>query len=278
MPETWDLIESGFSPGAYNQALDEALLELAASDRERRPVLRLYGWKPPALSLGYFQKALGEVDREACRRSGVDVVRRPTGGRAILHHQEVTYSISLPSGHHLIKDTVIETFRILNRALLAGVTRLGVQAGLVGRETARRSQPESGPGPAACFASPSRYEVQAEGRKVLGSAQVRRGKALLQHGSLLLKVDRDLLFSLFHYPSPAQADKARREGEDRMTSLAEVLEREVAFAQAADALAGGVAEVLEANLVPREISADESRLARRLEAEKYSVDSWTWRR
>ncbi|MEW5933385.1 MAG: biotin/lipoate A/B protein ligase family protein, partial [Bacillota bacterium] len=121
----WRLIRDGYHDGATNMAVDEAIM-LAHARGEVPPTLRFYGWRPPALSLGYAQKAEREVDLEACRRAGVDVVRRPTGGRAVLHDREVTYSVVISTA--LFPGSVVETYRRLSAGLVEGLRLLGLQA------------------------------------------------------------------------------------------------------------------------------------------------------
>jgi lipoate-protein ligase A len=151
------------------------------------PTLRFYTWSPPALSLGYFQQAEDVADIEACRRLGIEIVRRPTGGRALLHHRELTYSVAVPEGHPLIPTAVLPAYKFLSSAIINGLSLLGVEADLSAGENRGR-----GKAPGSCFDTPSAYEIQIGGKKVVGSAQLRRNGALLQHGSILLELSLDL--------------------------------------------------------------------------------------
>ncbi len=185
MVEVWRLICDPPLPGEINMKRD---LELAAEViAGAPPTLRLYRWSPPALTLGRFQKTEEVVDREACRRLGVDLVRRPTGGRAVLHHRELTYSISVPESHRLIPAGVIEAYRLINRGILAAFEQLGIDASLAGA-----SERGAGLAPGSCFDTASAYEVRVAGKKVVGSAQLRTGGVLLQHGAILLELSLDL--------------------------------------------------------------------------------------
>jgi lipoate-protein ligase A len=169
------------APGAWNMALDEAL---AASVRAGAPpVLRLYRWAPACLSLGRHQPARGRYDQAALRERGLDVVRRPTGGRAVLHDRELTYSVAVPDG---VLGTPREAYAAVNRALVAGLRLLGVPARL--QPTTGRRAPV--PSLAPCFQEPVEGEVVAAGRKLVGSAQRRDRGVILQHGSLLLENDQ----------------------------------------------------------------------------------------
>lgn len=162
-------------------ALDEALAEGVADGGA--PVLRFYRWSPACLSLGRNQPARGLYDLEALRAAGIDVVRRPTGGRAVLHDHELTYSVAVRAG---VLGTPRQSYAAINRALVAGLRRLGVRATLQPRGEGRAPPPSTVP----CFREPVEGEVVVAGRKLVGSAQRRIGQTLLQHGSLLLSGDQ----------------------------------------------------------------------------------------
>ncbi|MBM3278168.1 MAG: lipoate--protein ligase family protein [Candidatus Handelsmanbacteria bacterium] len=177
----WRFLDTGPGRGAWNMAVDEALLEGVGSGG---PVLRVYTWAPPAVSFGYGQHPWREVDLEKCRAAGVEVVRRLTGGRAVLHWEELTYSAICPEDDPQCGGPIGYTYRRLGEALVEGLRLFGVDAAL------ERGQPRS-PRPRAtglsepCFSSLARWEVKCGGRKLIGSAQRRVRGAILQHGSLL---------------------------------------------------------------------------------------------
>ncbi|HCW50627.1 MAG TPA: hypothetical protein DGR79_00940, partial [Clostridiales bacterium] len=171
---------------AENMAVDEAVARSVAAGNAP-PTLRFYRWRPPAVSLGYFQDAAEAVDLEACRAEGVSVVRRLTGGRAVLHDREVTYSVVVPSA--LLPDSVVESYRLLAEGLVTGLRALGYRAYLAPERPERAGDPGPGVPGAACFEVPSSYEILVGGRKVVGSAQVRRAGVILQHGSIMLELD-----------------------------------------------------------------------------------------
>jgi lipoate-protein ligase A len=152
------------------------------------PTLRLYRWDPAAVSLGYFQDENEVVDLAACRAAGLDVVRRPTGGRAVLHKDELTYSIIVPEVHPFInKGGVMDAYRGISRGIITAFNLLGIVASLTPEEGIRADL-----SPGACFDTPSAYEVQVRGRKVVGSAQLRRDGIVLQHGAILFKLPTEL--------------------------------------------------------------------------------------
>jgi len=187
--QKWRLINSGEQSGAMNMALDEALLYSVASG-DSLPVLRFYRWSPATVSLGYAQSVHTDLDLDVCARAGLDVVRRSTGGRAVLHAQEVTYSVISPLNTGLFGGSVLECYRVIADVLQKTLLQLGLPAELVpgkprgGHQNAMK---------AVCFSAPSQYELVIEGRKVAGSAQKRHGQAFLQHGSIPLEMDLELL-------------------------------------------------------------------------------------
>jgi lipoyl(octanoyl) transferase len=209
LPEVWRLICDPPFPGEVNMRRDLELMAEVASGKAP-PTLRLYHWSPPALTLGRFQKAEEVADLDACRRLGVDLVRRPTGGRAVLHHRELTYSISVPECHRLIPAGVIDAYRLINQGILAAFEILGIDVSLAGE-----SERGAGLAPGSCFDSTSAYEIRVAGKKVVGSAQLRTGGALLQHGAILLELSLDLYRQLLlprqGSDNPAYLDALGRE-------------------------------------------------------------------
>jgi len=185
----WRLIDSGFQTGAMNMAIDEVLLHAVASG-ESPPVLRFYRWAPATVSLGYAQSVATDVDLAVCREAGLDLVRRTTGGRAVLHDQEVTYAVVAPIDSGSFGHSVLDCYRVISEVLLQALQRFGLPARLVpgkprgGQQNATK---------AVCFSAPSQYELVIEGCKVAGSAQKRQGGAFLQHGSIPVEMDLDLL-------------------------------------------------------------------------------------
>ena len=243
----WRLIESGPLPGALNMALDAALLELHALG-ESPPTLRLYQWEPAALSLGYFQRRCG-LDTAACRRLGIDVVRRPTGGRAVLHLHDLTYSLvaGLPEG---LPSSPAAAYRLICSGLLAGLRLLGVEAE-PGREPLKPPQPE------VCFLRLAACDLSHGGRKFAGSAQTWRGSSLLQHGSIVLSSQAEPLAAVF-----GGGEGLLSSLEARTTSLEDILGRPVGAAELAAALRQGMAAVLGIEFEPGGLSEEELALAR----------------
>ena len=185
MTTTWRLIRDGAFPGARNMARDVAMLEAVARG-DAPPTLRLYGWDPPCLSLGRHQ-GLEAADLGFCRANGIDVVRRPTGGRALLHHLELTYAVVAPLGEGPIPRALQDAYRRICEPLVAACRSLGIAARLTPGEVNLQL-----PGPAStipCFEAPAGGEVVVGGRKLIGSAMRAHGGAVLQHGAILLDWD-----------------------------------------------------------------------------------------
>jgi lipoate-protein ligase A len=184
----WRYIDSGKNSGAYNMAVDEELLDRAQAG-ESTPVLRLYTWNPPAVSLGRFQKIEEAVDIDACRTRGIDIVRRITGGRAVLHRHELTYSVVSRIDNPLFPPYVYGTYKVIARGLLAGLQNLGISGEIVSRTSRHAHLVEVRAKYPSCFSSPSWYEIVVNGKKIIGSAQRRLSRAFLQHGSILINYD-----------------------------------------------------------------------------------------
>ncbi len=269
----WRLIDSGLADAAANMAVDEAIL-LAHQAGKVPPTLRFYGWRPAAVSLGYAQRAAGEINLAACRARGIGVVRRLTGGRAVLHDAELTYSVVVGEGQAGVPATITAAYHYFSQGLLAGLARLGVEARInIPRAAYGQRQPRSHAS-AACFDAPAHYEITAAGRKLVGSAQVRKGAAILQHGSLLLRFDPAALAAVLRSPVPADLAAMLAA---RAVGLEELLGRPLEWPELTAAMAAGFGEVL-GQLVPGRLTADEEQIAGELAAAKYRRDDWNLRR
>lgn len=271
----WRLLLSPLADGPLNMAVDEAILQ-ALADGHGTPTLRFFGWAPPCLSLGYAQPA-AEVDRARLAALGYGLVRRPTGGRAILHTDELTYSVIAPMDEPRVRGGVLESYQQLSAGLLAGLKRLGL--GVRADRTYQGSE-GTAKGP-VCFEVPSNYEITvgtAEApRKLLGSAQVRKRGVVLQHGTLPLAGDLGRICDVLVFADEAARAAARARLHQRAATVADVLGTPVAWAPAAQALAEGMAEVLNLNLVEAPLTDAETRLAAQLRTEKYASAAWNER-
>ena len=229
----WRLLDSGPNIGAYNMAVDEELLARAQAG-ETTPTLRLYTWDPPTVSIGRFQKIGTAVDVEACRRRGIDIVRRVTGGRAVLHHQELTYSIIARTDVPLFPTNVHGTYKIIAAGLLQGLRNLDIPAEMVSRSSRHAVLVKKDTKDPACFSSPSWYEILVHNRKIIGSAQRRLSGAFLQHGSILIGYDPALEAEVI--PGVGSGDV--------VTSITRELGRDVPLADVKQAFIKGFSEAL----------------------------------
>jgi len=249
---------------------------------EAPPTLRFFGWNPPTLSIGYFQKAEDEVRLDEVRARGFGFVRRPTGGRAVLHDAEVTYSIVVPDDYPGLPTSVTESYRVLSEGLVRGFRRLGLDAAMVSLASEEEKAKYASAGSAACFDSPSWYELVVDGRKVAGSAQVRQHGAVLQHGSILLDLDVELLFSLLQFRSDRLRERLQASFAERAAAINELRGARglpPADASAAEeAFAAGWAEALDVTLAPGGLSPAEAAETARLAADKYGDSAWNLRR
>jgi len=254
----WRLMLAQPRSGAENMARDAGLMDRARETGET--VLSVYSWERPTLSFGRNQTALGKYDLDLISSRKMDVVRRPTGGRALLHNREVTYSVTAPIS---AGDSLSDSYGAINTLLLDGLASLGVRAEEANPESATIS-----PSEIPCFAEPSKGELVFEGRKLVGSAQVREDGVLLQHGSILIEDDQHLISELSISPPPIDAAKA--------ATLAQAMGRTPDVAEVASALFAAVILLEDAGAT----RLYEERVAdftdRHLE--KYRSEWWTWRR
>jgi lipoate-protein ligase A len=261
-------------------AVDEAILH-ALADGVGQITLRFYQWDPPCLSLGYNQPC-GDVDTAACARLGYSWVRRPTGGRAILHCDELTYSVVAPENEPRVSGGIVESYRRLSMGLLAGLGMLGANVFQVQGEKAINLQRGG-----ACFDTPSSYEIKVGDKKLIGSAQVRRRGQILQHGALPLTGDLDRIFSCLRSvqdntgvtPSAGWsfAQMSRPSLHNHACTLEQALRRPVSFGEVAAALADGFASALNLRLERSGLTDYEKKLVEDLYRARYTTHEWNCR-
>ncbi|HEY0304656.1 MAG TPA: lipoate--protein ligase family protein [Longimicrobiales bacterium] len=244
--------------GAWNMALDHALLE--SVQQHPRAVLRLYRWQPACLSFGRNQPARGHYDERAAAELGIDIVRRPTGGMAVLHDQEITYAVIAPAD---LFGGPRAAYHTINAALVAGLRKLGVPA-----ELSPGSKRNSFGSVHPCFAEPAAGEVVAGGQKLVGSAQRCEKRVLLQHGSILLGGSQGVVARLASVPFDLQG---------RATTITELLGSAPPLTLLRDSIAAGFEEATRHQVSPAGLSGHTRKRASELEALYRSAD-WTWRR
>ncbi len=264
--------ESEMQDGARNMAVDSAIAE-AVGDGDQLPTFRIYGWSPFCLSLGYGQR-VREADTEALRRRGWDLVRRPTGGKAILHGDELTYSLSLPLDHPLAGGDVVESYRRISVGLLRALECLGLSA--AAERNAESSRNDTiGP---VCFEMSSHYEINLDGRKLIGSAQLRRKGVMLQHGTIPLWGDVARICDVLDFDSKRDRDAQKFSVGQHATTLSQALGRALSWHEVASALESGFAEAFDLELAPGQLSEREEERASVLGAEKFANPEWTMKR
>ena len=294
--KNWRLLPFGRYPAGENMAIDEAVFREVGRNGGP-PTLRFYGWSAPAVSIGYFQSAAAEIDLEACRKAGVALVRRPTGGKAVYHDGDLTYAVIAPETNPLFPPTITGTYEAIGRCLVRGLDRLGLEAVLAagdgasprgvpgagtldhGHESPARNMPPGGDGerrdttPAACFAVSSRHELLVTGRKICGSAQVRSRRAFLQQGSLLMDFDPDKTAAVLTGRGGTWEGQARIL-RGRATAVYEHLPRAVTAEMVIATLREAFQELWKVSFVPEALTPAEEMLSGRLLATKYGQESW----
>jgi lipoyl(octanoyl) transferase len=268
---TWRLIVDAPASGAWNMAADEAILEQIGRG-ESMPTLRLYAWNPACLSLGYAQ-SFADVDTVRLHAHGWDVVRRPTGGRAILHTDELTYSVIAPLDEPRLAGSVLESYNRLAAALLAAVKSLGVPVELKEHQPGITS---SVMGP-VCFEVPSTYEITVSGKKLIGSAQARRKEGVLQHGTLPLFGDLTRIVETLTFSDETSRRTAAQKLLSRATTVEAALGNTVEWKTAAQAFVCAFETELNLELKKGEFSPAEKERAKQLMIEKYLNPEWTER-
>jgi lipoate-protein ligase A len=265
--ESWRLLSFGKADAVENMAVDEAVFREAIRKRVP-PTLRFYSWRTPTVSIGYFQEARREIDLEACRRLGIDFIRRPTGGKAVLHDREVTYAVIAGADHPLFPPDILRSFRVISGCIARGLRAIGIKAEMKagGRAASDESLRTS------CFSSPSRYELLVKGRKICGASQMRSHGVLLQHGALLMAFDPEKTCAILlpHRDPERQAALLR----DSVTAVEEQAGRPVDERQLCRVLREGFEQGLGIRFVEAPLTPDEETLKRELMAKKYSSENW----
>ena len=266
----WRLLITPPARGAWNMALDEAILEHIGRG-ESIPTLRLYAWEPACLSLGHAQP-YSDVDMNRLQARGWEVVRRITGGRAILHTDELTYSVIAPNDEPVIAGTVLQAYNRLAQALLLAVENLELPVEM--QEGQANDSASSNP---VCFEVPSTYEITVDGKKLIGSAQARKKEGVLQHGSLPLSGNLARICEALVFESePARAEASRRLLA-RAATVESALGRAPSWETAARAFIHAFEAQLGLNVKRGQLSGSESKRTDELVKEKYDHPSWTER-
>lgn len=277
MKETWRFIDSGYCSPSYNMALDEALLEWHSKGLIP-PTIRFYNWDPPTLSIGYFQTVEKEVNLEAVKKYGLGFVRRPTGGRGVLHDKELTYSVIVSEEHPNMPQSVTEAYRVISQGLLEGFKRVGLDAYFAIPKTEAEKEALKNPRSAVCFDAPSWYELVVEGRKVAGSAQTRQKGVILQHGSIILDIDEDMLFDLFRFENERVRERMQRNFKNKAIAINALREEPLSMDEAKAAFKIGFEEGLQIVLEPYTLTDEEETYVKSIAKSRYENDEWNFRK
>ena len=264
----WRLIPFGSANAFENMAIDEAIF------REHRrsnapPTIRFYSWSPPSVSLGYFQAVSREVNIAACRQHSVDIVRRPTGGKAVHHENDLTYALIADERNSLFPPDILGTYKVISSCLALGLQELGIEAEMESDGRSRGDATLS----AACFSSPSRYELLVNKKKICGSAQLRSRGAFLQHGSLLIDFEPAKTCALLlrqNGDHARQIDILRQS----VTSICEQVGAPVSVDRVCRVMKKAFKKRLAIELVEGPLTKEEESLKRRLMDDKYMNDKW----
>jgi lipoate-protein ligase A len=239
-----------------NMAIDEAIMRSIKAG-QAPATLRLYRWNPSAVSIGTFQGMTEEVDLEYCKSKGIDYIRRITGGGAVYHDYEgeVTYSIILPRGHRLAPEDIIESYKILCGGIVEALAQLGITS---------EFKPIN--------------DIVTGGKKISGNAQTRRFSCVLQHGTTLLDLDVEVMFSVLKVPQEKISDKMIQDVKQRVTSIREILGADITLQDLSQALRIGFAEALNVELEDGKLTSDEIKLAKDLRSQQYERAEWNLKR
>jgi len=266
----WRLLITPPAHGAWNMAVDESILEHIGRN-ESAPTLRLYAWDPACLSLGHAQP-FSDVDITRLKQHGWEVVRRATGGRAILHIDELTYSVIAPSNEPRVEGSVLESYNRLAQALLFAVKELDIPVEMKEGKANENATPNP-----VCFEVPSTYEIKVNGKKLIGSAQARKKEGVLQHGSLPLTGDLTRICQALVFESESAREEASKRLLERATTVESALGVEISWEKAKQAFIHAFEAQLGLSFESGELSESESRRAEELVKEKYAHPSWTER-
>ena len=255
-------IDTGFNDAFTNMAIDEAILQHC-----QIPTLRVYSWNPKAVSIGYNQNLEKEINIEKCRELNIDIVRRITGGKAVFHDKEMTYSFILPEKLNLLSNEINESYKIIANALVIALKRLGIHSEI-------KKVPERIDTP-ICFNSSNWYELTINNKKISGSAQRRFNGKVLQHGSLLIDFDYNKNDSIFN--SNNNFDNIENL-KNRITSLKnESKNKKISHNDLKVSIKNGFKDNFNFEMIDDSLTSEEIKLVEKLREEKYSADEWNFR-
>ncbi len=254
MSEKWRLLQTGYKNAYTNMAIDRAVM-VSHSMKAVPPTVRFYGWKPSAISIGYFQSLDDEVELETCNKLKIDYVRRITGGGAVFHDNELTYSIVISESHPSISKNILDSYGRICGAIVKGLNNIGIES----------------------IYAPIN-DIISNGKKISGNAQTRKKKTVLQHGTILTDVDVEKMFSVLKVPNEKIKDKLISNVKERVTSIKHILGEGISFNEIADSMKKGFEEEFNIDLFEGELTKEEMELTKKFENECFSSYDWNHRR
>lgn len=272
LQETWTFLDSGHHDAATNMAIDEALLQWHSEDKIP-PTLRFYGWKKPSLTVGHFQNVNKSIEFSGIEKHGCDFVRRLTGGSAVLHDDELTYSIVVSERHPKIPHSVNKAYYILSQGLLEGYRSLGIEAdfAIPERELFKDRS-------AVCFEQPAIYEMIVDGKKISGNAQTRKNGVLLQHGSIPMSFDSEMLFDLFKFSTERLRERQRNSFVKKAISINDITGKKHTYEMLKDAFLKGFTKSLDIQVEPMKLTNEDWQYIHFLAETKYKTNEWNLER
>ncbi len=250
MTEKWRFLVTDANNAYMNMAIDRAILK-ANSEGLALPTVRFYYWDPAAITIGYFQSLKDEVNLEKCKTFGIDYVRRITGGGAVFHENELTYSIVVPESHKKMPNNIMDSYGSICGAVMRGLNNFGIE----------------------CKYHPIN-DILADGKKLSGNAQTRKHNTVLQHGTILLDVDVEKMFSVLRVPNEKIKDKLISNVKDRVTSVKHIVGKKIVFTDILNDMKKGFEDEFNVELVDGKLTDYELKLADKYDRECFSTDGW----
>jgi len=254
MTEKWRLLNTGYRNAFTNMAIDRAVM-VSHSKKTVPPTVRFYGWDPPAISIGYFQSLNDEVEIDICKKLNIDYVRRITGGGAVFHEDELTYSIVISESHPSIPKNILKSYGRICGAIIKGLNHIGIDSEY----------------------SPIN-DIISKGKKISGNAQTRKINTVLQHGTVLSNVNVEKMFSILKVPDEKIKDKLISNVKERVTSIKHILGNEPSLNEIANAMKNGFEEEFNIELKEGDLTKEEIELTKKFENECFSSYDWNHRR
>lgn len=258
----WRFLNTGAKDGYHNMAIDEVLATKSVP-HDKRSVFRVYRWQPYAISLGYNQNP-DELNLEKCKQDKIDIVRRPTGGRAVLHAEEITYSIIFPKDSEFFSSDILTTYNQINKGILQGLQLIGVKAELVEHNPDKKEKSSAYKDKIPCFSKSAKFEITFQGKKLVGSAQRRYENSILQHGSILVGTYHLQLAEYIAALKGARVEKFKQALAEKTISIAQILPIKINYEKIIWALKTGFQQCFDIYFFEGQLTPQENAEAQKL--------------